>query len=160
MMKTYTYKNFIGSAEIDIESNLCVGKLLFINDLVTYQSSNPADLKAEFEAAVDDYLDTCREVGKIPEKSLSGVFNVRISPEDHRRASLLSLKTKKSLNSVVSEAIHWYLDWKENGQRKIEHKHSVEITLKQSATYSAGASETPKWTRVGVEASGDPVYVQ
>ena len=160
MMKTFTYKNFIGSAEIDIESGLCVGKILFINDLVTYQSATPAGLKAEFESAVDDYLDTCKEIGKSPEKSLSGVFNVRISPEDHRRAAVLSLKSKKSLNSVISDAVHWYLDWKENGQRKIEHKHSVEITLKQSATISAGASQQPQWRRFDIETSGEQVYVQ
>ena len=35
--------------------SVCRGKILFIDDLVTYEAASPATLQKEFEAAVDDY---------------------------------------------------------------------------------------------------------
>ena len=37
--------------------SVCRGKILFIDDLVTYEAASPAKLQKEFEAAVDDYLE-------------------------------------------------------------------------------------------------------
>jgi len=144
-MKTVAYKNYVGSAEIDIEAGVCTGKILFINDLVTYQAESPRQLQAEFEAAVDDYLETCKLVGKDPEKAFSGVFNVRVSPEDHRRATVASVQENKSLNAIMAEALHSYLNWRERGPHKVEHHHLVEIEVKRLSTLMAGASETPTW---------------
>lgn len=120
-MDQLRHKDFYGSAEIDLEAGVCRGKLLFIDDLVTYQTDTVAGLKEEFENAVEDYLATCIEVGKAPQKAFTGVFNVRISPEDHRAASLLALKEQQSLNSIVSKAIHAYLQWSNDQGNKIEH---------------------------------------
>ena len=70
-MKTLTYKSFIGSAEIDVEAGICFGQILFINDLISYQSDTPRDLQSEFEAAVEDYLETCDAISKEPEQSFT-----------------------------------------------------------------------------------------
>jgi predicted HicB family RNase H-like nuclease len=54
------YKGFMGSIEISLEDDCLHGKLLLINDLVTYEARTPNQLQAEFESAVEDYLATCR----------------------------------------------------------------------------------------------------
>jgi predicted HicB family RNase H-like nuclease len=64
------YKGFMGSIEISIEDDCLHGKLLFTNDLVTYEARTPNQLQAEFESAVEDYLATCKEIGRSPEKPL------------------------------------------------------------------------------------------
>ena len=79
-MDILTYKDYEGTAELDMTRGVCRGKILFINDLVTYESTSPAKLQKEFEAAVDDYFETCEALGRKPQKSLKGQFNVRISP--------------------------------------------------------------------------------
>lgn len=147
-MEQLKYKDFYGSAEIDLEAGVCRGKLLFIDDLVTYQADTVAGLKKEFEDAVEDYLITCDEVGKEPQKAFTGVFNVRISPEDHRAASLLALKEQQSLNSFVAKAIHTYVQWSNDQGRKIEHHHKIEIVVKKQSTLVAGAGDTPSWQRL------------
>lgn len=58
-MTTLKYKDYEGSAELDTERMMYRGKILFIDDLVTYQATTPQDLQKEFEAAVDDYIETC-----------------------------------------------------------------------------------------------------
>ena len=70
-MKTLRYKSFIGSAEIDVDAGIYFGRILFINDLISYQSDTPRDLQSEFEAAVEDYLETCNAISKEPEQSFT-----------------------------------------------------------------------------------------
>ena len=76
-MNILKYKDFEGSAELDMERQVCRGKLLFIDDLVTYEAASIANLQSEFEAAVDDYLETCKSLGRDPKRPLKGLFNVR-----------------------------------------------------------------------------------
>ena len=70
-MKTLRYKSFIGSAEMDVETGIYFGRILFINDLISYRSDTPRDLQSEFEAAVEDYLETCNAISKEPENSFT-----------------------------------------------------------------------------------------
>lgn len=146
-MEQLKYKDFYGSAEIDLEASVCRGKLLFIDDLVTYQADTVARLKKEFEDAVDDYLATCAEVDKEPQKAFTGVFNVRISPDDHRKASLLAFQRGQKLNSFVAEAIHAQVQGNKEIGKKIEHHHKVEIIVKKQSTLVAGAGDIPNWYR-------------
>jgi predicted HicB family RNase H-like nuclease len=104
------YKDYEGTAELDMSRKVCRGKILFINDLVTYEAESPATLQAEFEAAVDDYIETCVELKREPQKPLKGLFNVRISSDLHRAATIKGLEDNVSLNEVVTRALDSYLN--------------------------------------------------
>jgi len=54
---------------------------------------------------VDDFLEVCRESGTTPEKQFKGSFNIRIPFLLHKKATLMALQGKISLNSFVAEAI-------------------------------------------------------
>ena len=69
-MNILKYKDYEGTTEIDMDRQVCWGKILFISDLVTYQADSPKQLQYEFEAAVDDYIETCEEFGRPPQKPL------------------------------------------------------------------------------------------
>lgn len=45
------------------------GKLLGIKDLVSFEGSSVRQLKKAFHDAVDDYLETCKALGKEPDKT-------------------------------------------------------------------------------------------
>lgn len=109
-MNIIKYAGYEGTAELDLESFVCRGRILFIDDLVTYQADSPKELQAAFEEAVDDYLATCKALGRRPKKPLSGTFNVRISPALHRAARLRAVKDEVSLNEVVAAAVRYYVD--------------------------------------------------
>lgn len=147
-MKTLTYKNFIGSAEVDVEVGICFGKILFINDVINYQSDTPKELQQEFEDAVEDYIETCREINKDPEKSFTGQFNVRIPQEHHRQIAIFAAQKDSSLNSIIAEAVSHYIDLKILSTRKIEHFHKVEIIVKKQSILVAGASDVPNWHKL------------
>lgn len=72
---------------------------------MSFVYASVADLKKAFHEAVEDYLETCAELGKDPEKTYKGSFNVRISPELHRKAANLASLRKITLNELVKKAI-------------------------------------------------------
>lgn len=109
-MDILKYKDYEGTAELDMARGVCRGKILFINDLVTYEAALPLKLQKEFEAAVDDYIETCATLGREPQKSLKGQFNVRIPQELHKAATLRALADNISLNDVVVRALDSYVN--------------------------------------------------
>lgn len=109
-MNLLTYNGYEGTAEIDVARGVCRGRILCITDLVTYEANTPGELQEEFQAAVDDYLQTCAEIGKEPQKPFKGLFNVRVSPRLHRLATLRSASDQVSLNDVVVQALTQYLE--------------------------------------------------
>ena len=66
MTKVMKYKEYTGSINYSDEDKTFHGKILYINDLVSYESTNRKKLKKEFRISVDDYLEFCKENGKKP----------------------------------------------------------------------------------------------
>lgn len=142
-MDTLSYKGYEGTTEIDMDRNCCFGKVLFVSDLVTYEAETPAQLRKEFEAAVDDYLETCAQIGKDPVKPCNGVFQVRVTPALHRDAVLRGIRDGFALNAVVSQALSHHIYGKPN----TTHNHfsiSVPRTEFEAVTSS---SQPPIWNR-------------
>ena len=108
-MDLLKYKDYEGTAELDMTRRVCRGRILFIDDVVTYEATSPEFLQQEFEAAVDDYLQTCIRVGKEPQRPFKGLFNVRVPAPLHRSAALRATRDGISLNEVVVSALTSYL---------------------------------------------------
>ncbi|EGG4250480.1 type II toxin-antitoxin system HicB family antitoxin [Salmonella enterica] len=71
-MKYFIYKGYIGTIEIDTESNFLQGKISRIRDLVTYRAKTIEELEAEFRLSVDIYLRDCEELQRKPDTVFSG----------------------------------------------------------------------------------------
>ncbi len=106
MKKDYLeYKGFHGTVRFSSEDAVFFGKISGVNDLVTFEGTSVKELQKSFEEAVEDYISIC-EREKIPVlKSMKGSFNVRISPELHQKAAIVSSKQGVSLNQFVQKAI-------------------------------------------------------
>lgn len=76
--------------------------------------TNTTELVSAFQEAVEDYVVICKDAGKPVQKSYKGSFNVRIDPELHKKAALISASLGLSLNQLVEEAIQKFLDTAEN----------------------------------------------
>lgn len=107
------YKGYLGSVHFNDDNDVLFGKVMFINGLISYEGTDAKSIKANFHEAVDEYLALCEETGKKPDKTLKGSFNVRTSPDLHRRAAIFASEHSKKLNNVVEEALECYLDSKE-----------------------------------------------
>lgn len=99
------YKNYFAEIHFSGTDEVFYGKIAGINDLVTFEGTTVRELKKAFQEAVEDYLATCKELGKEPEKTFKGSFNVRIPPSLHRQAAQYATINKMSLNDYVRHAL-------------------------------------------------------
>lgn len=105
MNNTLTYKGYTGTVEVSEEDDCLFGKVLFIKSLLTYEGQSLDEIKADFRDAIDDYLELCKEKGWEPEKPFRGSFNVRLSPEVHRKLAIAAARRGETLNKYVSEVL-------------------------------------------------------
>lgn len=102
MMK---YKTYIGRVEYDDEAKIFHGEVIGLKDVITFQGTSVEELEQSFKDSIDDYLAFCKERGEKPEKSFSGTFNVRISPDLHAKLVLNAQMMGVSLNNYVEHTL-------------------------------------------------------
>jgi len=116
MKNVLEYKGYHTRIEYDFETRTLRGRIEGINDFVDFETEDISNVEKEFHNAVDDYLEFCKEVGKNPEKEYKGTFNVRISPDLHKKLALCALMDGRTLNAEVETAISVFV--RENRSEK------------------------------------------
>jgi len=104
-MNTLEYKNFIGSVNFSEEDDVFFGKIEGINALVTFEGHTVSGLKKSFKEAVADYIEVCKTKGIKAQKTYTGVLNVRLSSEIHRKAAMAATKSGTTLNGLIKKAV-------------------------------------------------------
>jgi predicted HicB family RNase H-like nuclease len=62
-------------------------------------------LRAAFKEAVDDYLDTCKKLNRLPQKPYSGKLMLRVPPEIHAAVAIAAEVRGKSINQWATETL-------------------------------------------------------
>ena len=104
-MNTITYKGYTSRVDFDDNESIFVGKILGIQDLVSFHSDNVADLRTAFHEAVDDYIQACGQIDKVPQRSASGKLMLRVDPSIHRAALIAAQARGISLNQWASSVL-------------------------------------------------------
>ena len=104
-MNTMTYKGYLGSVSYSEKDQVFFGKIEGINGLVNFEGESVKELTTAFHEAVDDYLAYCEDEGIEPDKSYTGVLNVRLTPNIHRQIAMLALQAGISINAYIKEAL-------------------------------------------------------
>ena len=99
------YKGYLGTVEYDSQAKIFHGDIINTRDVITFQGTTVKEIERAFRESIDDYIAWCEEEKIEPEKPYSGKFNIRLSPELHRRIAILAKERKMSLNSLVEKAI-------------------------------------------------------
>jgi predicted HicB family RNase H-like nuclease len=136
------YKGFQGSAEYDAGSLFI--RVLHIEDAVSTTCGTASEVDAAFRELVDDYLETCREIGKEPNKPFKGSFNVRIKPGLHREAAMTAEARGLSLNAWIEAAISEKLGYKK--EEDVSLTTDIKRALENSVT-----EPSEKWVIGGKE---------
>ncbi len=104
-MNTMTYKGYTARIEYDERDNLFSGRILGIRSIISFHGETVAELRTEFELAINDYLADCKEQGVHPDKPASGKLLLRVTPEIHGRALVAAQAAGKSLNQWATEVL-------------------------------------------------------
>ena len=109
MSDTMEYRGYHTKPQYMGRERYFFGKILGINDTVSFHGYSVDEFRAAFEEAVDDYLQLCKEIGKPPEKEYSGQFVLRLPQEVHRGLAISAEMKGISLNSFVTELCESFL---------------------------------------------------
>ena len=106
MSNSLSYKGYAARVEFSSEDDCFIGHIAGIKDVVGFHAETVVDLKSAFEEAVDDYLETCDQVGKLPQRPYSGKLMLRMPPDIHAAVAAAAELSGKSINQWASEALN------------------------------------------------------
>ena len=99
------YKGYTGVFEFDSSIDGFHGRIVGLQDVVTFEGRSVDELRREMAESVEDYLELCAEVGKEPDRPYRGEFLVRTTPELHRAATVEAESSRMSLNAWIQAVL-------------------------------------------------------
>ena len=111
-MNTMNYKGYAARIEYSDEDECFIGHIAGIRDVVGFHGDSVTELRAAFEEAVDDYLETCEKLNRAPQKPYSGNLMLRLPPDVHARIAMAAEVSGKSINQWTTETLTEVLEKK------------------------------------------------
>jgi len=105
MNNSMSYMGYTASMVFDAEDKVIVGRVLEIDDIITFHGESVAEFEAHFHEAVDSYVAAAQDLGSTPEKPASGKVMLRIAPEVHAAALRAAAQQGTSLNKWAESAL-------------------------------------------------------
>lgn len=100
------YKGYKGSVEYSKDDNCLFGKVQGLSKaLILYEGNTLDELRHDFEAGVDDYIEGCKADGIEPSKPYSGRLNLRMTSELHSRIATFAASTGTTINDFINRAV-------------------------------------------------------
>ena len=110
MINSLNYQDYTATITYSAEDEVFFGKVIGLNDLILFEGTSVAELKQAFAEAIEDYLETCKNLGKAPDKAYKGSFNVRVPANLHKRAALVASQHHVTLNDFVKTALAYAIE--------------------------------------------------
>ena len=104
-MNTMTHRRYAARIDYSDEDGCFIGHIAGINDVVGFHGESVEELRDAFEESVDDYLETCEELNRSPQKPYSGNLLLRIPPEVHAAIAMAAEVSGKSINQWATETL-------------------------------------------------------
>ena len=109
-MNHMTYRGYAAQMDFDTEDKIIVGRVVDIDDIITFHGTSVAEFESAFKTAVDGYIHACEQLGQTADKPASGRLMLRVNPAVHAAAVKASARSGQSLNKwaekVLSQAAH------------------------------------------------------
>ncbi|MDR2154409.1 MAG: type II toxin-antitoxin system HicB family antitoxin [Burkholderiaceae bacterium] len=104
-MNTMTYKGYSARIDYDDRDEIFIGRILGIDHIIGFHAESVGELRSAFHEAVDDYLASCKKLGKEPQRAASGRLMLRIAPDVHKAALITAQANGKSLNQWAERVL-------------------------------------------------------
>ncbi|MDY0222671.1 MAG: type II toxin-antitoxin system HicB family antitoxin [Desulfobacterium sp.] len=104
-MKTMTYKGYFAKTNFDKQDSLFWGKVLGIQESITFEGETVTQLTEDFHNAINRYLADCKKEGRTPAKPYSGKLTLQVSPDIHAEIATAAAHAGKSLNKWVADTL-------------------------------------------------------
>ena len=105
MTNTMSYRGYAASMIFDADDKIIVGRVLDVDDIISFHGDSVSDFEANFHSAVDGYIAACAQLGTPPEKPASGKLMLRVAPTVHAAALRAAARSGVSLNKWAEQAL-------------------------------------------------------
>ncbi len=100
------YKGYKGTVEYSKEDDCLVGKVIGMHrDLIAYEGATLVELRDDFKAAVDSYIEGCLADGIEPRKPFSGKLILRMSSELHGQIAMAAADSGATINDYINKTL-------------------------------------------------------
>ena len=104
-MNTMSYRGYTARMEFDPDDKIIVGRVLDIDDIITFHGTSVAEFESALNSAVDGYIAACEQLGQAPDKPASGKMMLRVDPAVHAAAVKASARSGQSLNKWAEQVL-------------------------------------------------------
>jgi predicted HicB family RNase H-like nuclease len=105
MNNTMTLDGFTAVITYDPDKDWFRGVIQGLNGSADFHGRAPDELRREFKASLDFFIEVCEKRGRPVRKPASGKFMVRLPPDLHQQAATTAQAEGVSLNALVERAI-------------------------------------------------------
>jgi len=105
MINTMSYRGYTASMTFDADDKIIVGRVLDIDDIISFHGESVSEFEESFHAVVDGYIASCEKLGSAPEKPASGKLMLRVAPVVHAAALKAAARSGVSLNKWAEQAL-------------------------------------------------------
>ena len=113
MINSLTYNGYTASISYNSDDEVFFGRVIGVNDLIVFEGTSVTELKNGFQEAIDDYLETCKAIGKSPDKTYKGSFNVRVPAGLHKKVATFASQHDVTLNDFVKSVLVYAMNHEE-----------------------------------------------
>lgn len=146
-MAELKYKDYVGSIDVSVEDRCFHGRVLFVDDIITYEGNNYDEIESAFKNAVDQYVEYCEKTGKPANKPYSGSFNIRVGQIRHKGLAIKAHKTGISINEVVCKAIDKALATDVVLKHEVTVNHVIHSSSEAQVNVDYSTDETQTWQK-------------
>ena len=104
-MNNMTYRGYTAHMDFDNEDRIIVGRVVDIDDIITFHGTSVAEFESAFKTAVDGYIHACEQLGQTADKPASGRLMLRVNPAVHAAAVKASARSGQSLNKWAEKVL-------------------------------------------------------
>lgn len=109
-MNSMTYRGYTAHMDFDPDDKIIVGRVLDIDDIISFHGTSVVEFEQAFQSAVDGYIHACEQLNQRADKPASGRLMLRVNPSVHAQVVKASAKSGQSLNKwaeqVLRQAAH------------------------------------------------------
>ena len=105
MINSMSFKGYTTSMVFDPGDKIIVGRVLDIDDIISFHGESVSEFESNFHATIEDYLAASKDLGSAPERPASGKVMLRITPEVHAAALKAAARSGTSLNKWAEGAL-------------------------------------------------------
>ncbi len=99
------YKEFKARVQYSPDDEVFFGRLIGIDDIVTFEGRTVRELKKAMKEAVEFHIEVCEKTGRAMKKPYSGKLLFRLPSELHARIAEAAASKGKSINEWGKEVL-------------------------------------------------------